>query len=360
MLSAAGALQKLGVTLPVSETREQKTGFWNLFSRFQLSAEEKGKAINNNTGGLKRPEKVLVGGGSGFIGEEVCMRLRRAGFEVIIISRSPGQHKITWDSVYREGLPTGTKAVINLAGQNVLDPFSRWSPAFKELCRSSRLETTRQLATAVRLAPDASKPKVFVAVTGVGYYAPDQEKVYDEGGAQGSDWLAQLAGEWEAEAKQSGIRTVILRPGVVLGRNGGMIKQIYLPFFLGLGGRMGSGTQPLPWIHVKDLAGLIHHAVETETLEGVYNAVAPQIITNKKFVDTLAGTMGRPAFIPIPEFEWNLIFGEERAAMITKGQKVVPSRSLEAGFKFRFPTIEEACSEFAKFPYLDNDLSSID
>ena len=85
-----------------------------------------------------------------------------------------------------------------------------------------------------------------------------------------------------------------------------------------------------------------------------------QIITNKKFVDTFAGTMGRPAFIPIPEFEWNLIFGEERAAMITKGQKVVPSRSLEAGFKFRFPTIEEACSEFAKFPYFDNDLSSTD
>jgi len=353
MVGVVGALHRLGVPLPdhnMDYRFSEKSSFWSLFNRFTLRAEEA------NTTKSGRPEKILVGGGSGFVGKEVCLQLRKAGYEVIVISRNPGQYRMTWSDISEQGLPEGTRAVVNLAGQNVLDPFSRWSPAFKELCRSSRLESTKQLAQAVQRS--AKKPNVFVSVSGVGYYPPDRTAVYDESGKKGDDWLAQLSVEWEAEAQASGIRTVILRPGVVLGRNGGLIQQIYLPFFLGVGGRMGEGGQPLPWIHVKDLAGIIKHSVQEESMQGVYNAVAPDMISNQQFVSAFAGALGRPALIPLPEFVWNFVFGEERAVMITKGQKVVPTRTLESGYKYRYPSIQEACAEFANFVYFDADLQS--
>jgi len=357
MLGAVSALQSLGVHVPSYQTKPSvSNGFSNIFRHFTVRAEEAEQTQSKSD----RPEKVLVGGGTGFVGKEVCVQLRKSGYEVIIVSRSPGQFRLTWEDVEKGGLPSGTKAVINLSGQNVLDPFSRWSPAFKELCRSSRLEATSALASAIRRAPKDCKPRVFVSVSGVGYYAPDGVTEYDEAGGQGSDWLAELSGQWENATADCGndVRRVIIRPGVVLGRNGGLISQIYLPFFLGLGGRMGTGNQPLPWIHVKDLAGLIKHAVENEKMEGVYNGVAPQIITNQQFVDSFAAALGRPSFIPLPEFVWNLVFGEERAVMITKGQKVQPRRTLESGYRFRFPTIQQACAEFSRLLYGDEDLQT--
>jgi len=326
--------------------------FHKLLNSFQLRAEEEAIIEDKKE---ERPSKILIGGGSGFIGKEVCRVLRKSGYEVVILSRHSGQYRMTYGSLRDNGIPSGTKAVVNLAGQNVLDPLRRWSPEFKELCRSSRIETTKCLATAIRHA--SKKPSVFVTVSGVGYYASDSNLHCDEASARGDGWLAELAEQWEYEAGQcgSGVRTVIFRPGVVLGRNGGMISQIYLPFFLGLGGKMGEGTQPMPWIHVKDLSGLITHAIEDENMEGVYNAVAPQMVTNQQFVDAFAGALKRPAFIPLPEFVWNFVFGVERAAMITKGQWIVPKRSLESGYKFKFPTIDEAAAEFSKFPYIDRD-----
>jgi len=350
--SVIGALQNLGVPLPPPTPRHQYYGFLNIFSKFSLKADE-GEGQAASKGG--RPDKVLVGGGSGFVGQEVCLQLRKAGYEVIVISRTAGANRLKWEDITSKGIPAGTKAVINLAGQNVLDPFSRWSPEFKELCRTSRIETTKTLATAIKHAPE--KPNVFVSMSGVGFYAPTKDGC-DESGSQGSDWLADLAGDWEDASRGcgDGVRLVILRPGVVLGRTGGMINQIFMPFFFGLGGRMGDGTQPFPWVHVKDLAGLIKYAVETEKMEGVYNAVAPQMITNQKFVDTFASSLNRPAFIPLPAFVWNFVFGEERAVMITEGQKIRPRRTLEAGYNFRFPTIETATAEFSKLLYFDEDL----
>ena len=152
-----------------------------------------------------------------------------------------------------------------------------------------------------------------------------------------------------------GVRNVFVRPAVVLGRQGGMIQQIFVPFFCGVGGRMGAGTQPMAWIHVKDLCGMIVHAVENDNVEGVLNGVAPQMITNQDFVNAFASALHRPAFFPLPDTVWNLVFGQERATMITKGQKVIPKRTLETGYTFRFPTISEACQEFAQLMYQDVD-----
>merc|ERR1712241_774264 len=143
-----------------------------------------------------------------------------------------------------------------------------------------------------------------------------------------------------------GTRNVYLRSGVVLGRNGGMIKQIFLPLYLGGGGRMGSGEQNMPWIHVKDVSGIILHSIENDNVKGVLNGVAPQVISNQDFVNAFASSLYRPAFFPLPDFVWNLVFGEERATMITKGQKVEPKRTLETGYEFQFPNITKACEEF--------------
>jgi len=351
MWNVIGALQSLGVPLP----QLQRGWSFGLFSTLCIRAEEANDDIYNGEG---RPDKVVVGGGSGFIGKEVCLQLRKAGYEVIVVSRKPGQY--SWADIDKNGLPAGTKAVINLAGQNVLQPFSRWTPQFQQLCRSSRIETTRTLASAIGRMPRATRPNVFVTVSGVGYYAPSDAEL-DERAEAGTDWLAKLATDWEAATQDCGdnVRKVILRPGVVLGRTGGLIKQIYLPFFLGLGGRMGRGDQPFPWIHVKDLAGMIKFAVENERMDGVYNAVAPQIITNQNFVDAFAGALSRPAFFPLPDFVWNFVFGKERATMITEGNKVVPRRISEAGFKFKFPTIQAAAAEFSHLIYHNKDLKTV-
>jgi len=265
------------------------------------------------------------------------------------------QYSVTWEEVEKDGLPEGTHGVVNLAGQNVLDPFSRWTPAFKELCRSSRVETTAMLARAINRTN--IKPEVFVQMSGVGYYPNTfTGKVMNEDGEKGTDWLSDLAKEWEdAGAGAAGVRRVVIRPGVVLGREGGMIQQIFPPFFMGLGGRMGEGSQPMPWVHVKDVAGIVVHAVKNTQVEGTLNAVSPHIITNQEFVDAFAGALGRPAFFPLPEFVWNFVFGEERAVMITKGQQVEPKRTLESGYRFLYPTIESACKEFSHLIYINSD-----
>jgi len=343
-------------TRPELSTSKQQGVFSKLAGVFLLSAEEPcgGAPL---TGTDERPQKVVVGGGSGFVGGEVCRQLRRAGYEVIVISRVQREHGVTWAEVEELGLPAGTHGVVNLAGQNVLDPLRRWSPSFKELCRSSRVDTTSLLARVINRS--VIKPEVFVQMSGVGYYPNTfTGKMMDEEGEQGSDWLAKLAGEWEQAGEVEGVRRVVLRPGVVLGREGGMIQQIFLPFYLGVGGRMGEGSQPMPWVHVKDVAGLVVHSVKNPNVEGVLNAVSPHIISNQEFVDAFAGALGRPAFFPLPEFVWNFVFGEERAVMITRGQKVMPKKTLESGYKFLFPTIESACKEFSHLMYINTDPTS--
>ena len=171
-------------------------------------------------------------------------------------------------------------------------------------------------------------------------------------------YFTKLVADWEKAATLKPghpTRNVFVRAGVVLGRSGGLIQQIFPPFFFGGGGRMGSGTQTMPWIHVKDVAGLIVHAVENDSVAGVLNGVAPEVITNQQFVDAFAAALGRPAFFPLPEFVFNLMFGEERAAIVLQGQKVIPKRTLETGYTFRYPTIAAACKEFDSFFYRDPD-----
>ena len=223
----------------------------------------------------------------------------------------------------------------------------------------SRVESAKRLRNAIQRTPIKQSPSVFVQVTGVGFYEPHETKVYDESSDGGKhDFLAKLVVDWEEAAKlppESKVRNVNIRAGAVLGRNGGLVAQVITPFFFGVGGVMGSGQQWMPWIHVKDLTGLILHSIENEKVEGVLNGVAPEAVSNRQFVEAFAGALNRPAFIPVPEFVWNTIFGPERAAIVVKGQHVLPKRSLESGYKFRFPTISSACQEFSFLRYVDLD-----
>lgn len=200
----------------------------------------------------------------------------------------PGPQRMTWHELQETGLPTGTTAVVNVAGQNVLDPTRRWTPGFKQNVWNSRVKTTTALARAIENA--VHPPSAFVSISGVGIYKPSPTAEYTEDthGLSDFDFLSKLCIEWEKAGSLSSTvncRHVAIRSGVVLGRDGGMIKQLYLPFYLGLGGPVGSGSQFLPWIHVADIVRLITFAVETDGLKGVINGVAPQVITNKEFTD---------------------------------------------------------------------------
>lgn len=336
----------------------QKSIFNSFLDIFVLKAEQKEKKALEDE---KSKKKVLVGGGTGFIGSELCKNLKRKGYLPVVVSRTAGDSKITYNDLKNLGIPNNTQAVVNLAGQNVLDIFHRWTPTFKTKVYDSRIETAKAFKQAIELSPPEKRPEVFVQITGIGYFPPKDNVLYNENtivDPSDRDYFSNLVVDWESAATlppDLGVRNVFIRPGVVLGRNGGMIQQIFPSFYLGGGGRMGSGTQPMPWIHVKDLSGLIIHSIENKSVNGVLNGVAPNIITNQEFVTAFANALNRPAFFAIPETVWNLLFGQERAAMITKGQKVEPKRTLDSGYEFQYPIISKACEEFSHFFYNDLD-----
>lgn len=293
---------------------------------------------------------VLIGGGSGFVGRHLTRLLTDHGWKVIIVSRSAGANKITWSDLQRSGLPEECTAVVSMSGENILNPLKRWDDSFQKAVWSSRVDCTRSLASAIRKA--AKPPKVFISMSGVGYYKPDLSMTYDESSPGGDhDYLSELCTAWEGAAELPStvnVRQVILRSGVVLGRDGGMIQQIYWPFFFGTGGRIGSGDQWFPWIHVEDTAGFIRYAIDNDNVSGVFNGVAPQCATNAQFTKAFASAMNRPAFFPVPAFVMNTVYGPERGKVILEGQKIIPVRTLESGYQFRFPDLTSACRDLVK------------
>lgn len=277
----------------------------------------------------------------------------------------PGPKRITWHDLGKKGLPENVTAVVNLAGQNVLDPTRRWSPGFKQNVWNSRINTTAALVKSIVEAKN--KPKVFVNISGVSLYQPSEKKYTEADQGIDYDFMSKLCIVWEEAAnvtEKSGVRQVKIRTGAVVGKEGGMIKSLVLPFWLGVGGVIGDGKQTLPWIHMTDLCNLIKYSIENEKVSGVLNGVAPQIITNADFTKVFfsyfcffsnilnpffykafASAMRRPAIFPMPEFVLNLLFAKERAVLLTTGAKIIPKRTQEMGFKFEFPDIKSACKE---------------
>ncbi|XP_055603668.1 epimerase family protein SDR39U1 [Uranotaenia lowii] len=291
---------------------------------------------------------VVIGGGTGFVGKRLVKILQADGYEVTTISRMPAIKHMTWHDLEKDGLPDGTSAVVNLAGQNVLDPSRRWTSGFKQNVWNSRINTTAACARAIEKA--TVKPRVFVSISGVSHYPAGPKPNTEEAKTVEFDFMSKLCVEWEKAAnlsENSICRGVKVRSGVVIGREGGMIQSLILPFWFGLGGPIGDGSHDLPWIHIHDLCQLIKFAIENDKVSGILNGVAPQLITNKDFTKAFASALIRPALFPLPEFVLNLIFGKERAVLLTQGAKVVPEKPVQLGFQYQYPDIKSACKDVA-------------
>ncbi|HTD43681.1 MAG TPA: TIGR01777 family oxidoreductase [Bryobacteraceae bacterium] len=269
---------------------------------------------------------IAVTGSSGFIGRRLTQRLRTEGHTVREISLRRGPVIV----------PV-CHAVVHLAGEPVAQ---RWTRSARDRIRNSRVEGTKFLVKALSEHP----PPVLISASAIGYYGSRGGEILTETSKPGGDFLAQVVIGWEREARsaeQFGVRVVPLRFGAVLGRGGGALKKILLPFRLGLGGRLGSGQQWMSWIHLDDLIALIGFAIESEQCKGVMNAVAPHPVTNDEFTHDLARALHRPAVFPVPEFGLKLLYGE-MSQVILGSQRVVPEAALQAGFQFRFAELGPA------------------
>lgn len=279
--------------------------------------------------------KIVITGASGFVGQALSRHF--VAHEVIGISVRPSR-----DVAELQRVLEGADVLINLAGASIL---GRWSEAYKRTLYESRIDTTRALVTAIKGLH--VKPKVLLSTSATGIYESGVEA--DEGGRLGSDFLATLAKDWEAEAFQAqklGVRVAIMRFGVVYGKGGGAMEKMLLPFKLGLGGKMGSGEQMVSWIHIDDLLRAIEHLITHETLSGIFNFTAPQPLSNAEQTRVMGDVLHRPTLFGVPEFAVKLIFGEGASVMLDS-KNVLPNRLLETGFTFAYPDFRSAFKEIA-------------
>ncbi len=303
--------------------------------------------------------RTIITGGTGLIGRALAAELASAGYEVILLSRRPeqaaglpsGVRAERWDGRTADGwgkLADGAAAIVNLAGENLAgEGFfpSRWTPERKERIVRSRLNAGAAVVEAVKAA--AVKPRVVIQSSGIGVYGPRQDEELSEEASVGSDFLATLAVQWEAstaEVEALGVRRAVIRTGAVLSRAGGALTRMVLPFRLFAGGWFGNGRQWLSWIHEADQAEAIRFLIENSQASGLFNLCAPQPLTGRDFGRCIGRVMGRPAFLPVPAIVMRLAFGEV-TTVVLDGQRVLPKRLLNLGFRFRFPDAESALRE---------------
>ena len=276
--------------------------------------------------------KIALSGASGFIGNALSEYLQEKRHVVVALSRKDFSGKMT--SLSRK--LDGVEGVINLAGAPVL---KRWSPRWKNEIYSSRVDTTRMLTSAINGMKNP--PSVFLSASAVGVY--DAYEVHDEySSAYGLDFLAQVCLDWEAEAlkvDKARVRLAILRLGMVLSPRGGALKPMLWPFKMGLGGKIGHGYQMMPFIHLEDLLRAIEWLLVRPGLLGVFNLVAPHMVSNREFTHTLAKVLHRPAFLTVPVRGLKMLYGEG-AGILSQGQKVIPVRLQKEGFQFHYPDLE--------------------
>jgi uncharacterized protein (TIGR01777 family) len=290
--------------------------------------------------------KVLVTGGTGLIGTALSDALRERGDLAVAITRgrhAPGE--FSWDPERGEleaDRLEGADAIVNLAGESIGD--AKWTPQTKRRILESRTKGTTLLAQTI--ASLVRPPKVFVSGSAIGYYGDRGDEELTEESVPGGGFLSDVVVQWEeatAAADQAGIRTVRIRTGIVLARHGGALARMLLPFRLGLGGRVGPGTQWMSWISLEDEVGAILHAIDHDDVIGAMNATAPHPVTNKKFVETLAHVLHRPAKLPTPLPVLKTRYGDELVReLLCFSQRVKPHVLEESGYEFRYPHLVDA------------------
>ena len=290
--------------------------------------------------------KVVVTGASGLIGTSLVRALQARGDEVTrLVRRSPTTGEARWDpeggQIEARSLE-GADAVVHLAGVGIGD--RRWSEEHKRAVLDSRVRGTTLLAQTIAALSD--KPTVMASASAMGYYGLRGDEVLTEDSPPGTGFLAEVCEAWEAAtapAEDAGVRVVHLRTGLVLSPDGGALKQMLLPFKLGLGGRIGSGRQWWSWISIDDEVGAILHLLDSGTERGPVNLTAPNPVTNEEFTRTLNGVLHRPTLLPTPTFALRAMFGREAVdEMFLGGQRVVPTRLQTGGYGFRHPELEGA------------------
>ncbi|MEW2388260.1 TIGR01777 family oxidoreductase [Streptomyces venezuelae] len=289
--------------------------------------------------------RVAVAGASGLIGTALTRSLAADGHEVVrLVRRAPrGGDEVRWDPkegyVDAAGL-AGCTAVVNLAGAGIGD--HRWTDAYKRELRDSRVLGTRALAAAVASLDEP--PRVFVNSSAIGYYGDTGLRAVDESAPAGHGFLPELCVEWEdsvAAARDAGIRTVLARNGLVIGREGGAWGRMFPLFKAGLGGRLGNGRQYWSYIALHDEVAALRHLIATETLSGPFNLTAPDPLTNREITAAMGRVLRRPALLPAPAPALRLVLGE-MAGDVLGSQRVLPTRLLDSGFSFTYPGIDEA------------------
>jgi uncharacterized protein (TIGR01777 family) len=303
--------------------------------------------------------RVFVTGGTGLVGTRLVRQLLARGDKPVVLSRRAAQARQSLGAQVEvvDGDPMqpgpwmdrleDCNGVIHLAGENIFG--RRWNAAFKQLLVDSRVKSTQNIAQALMRRPltSSGQPKVLVNASAIGIYGPRGDEEITEESPPAHDFLAELCVEWEKAARvveSAGIRSVQVRVGVVLDRNGGALAKLLIPFKMFVGGPVGSGKQWMAWIHHSDLVGLFLLALDQSEARGSLNGTGPHPVTNKEFSRALGKALHRPSFVWTPAFALRLGLGEA-ATIVTTGQRVVPKKALALGYSFKYPTIEAALAE---------------
>ncbi|MFY1699001.1 MULTISPECIES: TIGR01777 family oxidoreductase [unclassified Solwaraspora] len=291
--------------------------------------------------------RILLAGASGFLGTRLAARLRADGHDTVQLVRRParGPAEVTWSPSSGQLDPAafdGVRAVVNLAGAGVGD--KRWTDSYKALIRSSRVDSTGTLATAIAALPATDRPAVLLNSSAVGWYGDTGDQPVEEDAPAGEGFLSDVARVWEAAtrpAEDAGVRVVRLRTGLPLHRDGGLLKPQLLPFRLGLGGKLGSGRQWVPWIAIQDWLSAVVFLLERDDVSGPVNVVGPNPVTNAAFGTALGAAVHRPAIMPIPAFALQIALGEF-AVEALRSTRVLPGVLTGAGFTYRYPQLAGA------------------
>jgi uncharacterized protein (TIGR01777 family) len=299
---------------------------------------------------------VLISGATGFIGKVLCQNLAETGYEIAVLTRNLEKARARfggrataaqWDGRTSQGwleLASRASAIINLAGENI--GAGRWTEKRKKNIVLSRLNAGMAITEAVRRA--SVKPKIIIQASAIGYYGPRGDEALDESASAGEGFLADTVRQWEISTqavKELGVRHVVIRSGLVLGRDGGVLSRFLKPFRLFIGGPLGTGKQWFSWIHERDEIGAIRFLVEREDMSGIFNLVSPEPLTMREFAKALGRVMKRPSWFPVPSFLLKLLFGEMAKETLLSGQRVLPNALLKAGYRFQYPDIESALRE---------------
>jgi uncharacterized protein len=300
--------------------------------------------------------RVLVTGASGTIGTALCDALFARGDDVVGLSRDPGRSRaanprVTWhrwqptlerpDPVAFEGVD----GVVNLVGERV---DQRWTEESKQRIMESRRQATHNLAQAIEALEESRRPKVLVSQSAIGYYGDRGDEELDETSGPGDGFISEVPQAWEQAAHEldnAGVRVVVVRTGLVLDAESGLLKEMLTPFKLGVGGPLAGGKMYFSWIHLEDEVEILLWSLDNEQVSGAVNATAPDPVTNKEFSKALGRAVKRPAIAPVPGFVLDLKFGSEFGHVLRGGQRVLPKRTQELGYSFKHPRLDEALAD---------------